>query len=768
MASRDLVPTTRTNPLLSDKSKNPKPPTTTLGTQSHLNDHESEKQKMSHDELDHHNPAVRPLMGAALPLSAGRGHLMKGDRHISTDDIGLNRQILGTHAPDHEDLDVKPILSIIEEILLRGKSLETVNGDQVPAHSESYEEKSFQNAYHDSEMVKMLAYPINKITNEIICKCAAGGEAHSVTMGLLETLSNYGWDAKAVITFAAFSVSYGEFWLVENLRVMNPLARDIAALKDIPETMEQKEEMKKKFQAIVNLLRAVLNVTHIIIKFKELPTQYVNRDSPEMKTATAHIPTAVYWIIRSILACASVLLNLIGGGHEFITSTAESWELLSLASKLSHMSEHLQDQLNKLNDFIDRQYQNREFDDMVNAFRASHIDNMKILKMIIRARENQMPIFDGTRRINERLEVLRMKYVLLLVSDLDLPHEELNILHLIYNQQSMRHEYEVLWLPIVDHATSMGPTQDRQFLDLRSSMPWYSVDHPSLVNPVAIRYAREIWNFSHMPMLVVLDPQGRVANVNALPMMWIWGSVAFPFTKEMELRLWRESTWDIELLADSIDPRIQEWIKGNKTICLYGGEDIDWIRRFTTVVRNIANTLRVPLEMIYVGKSNPKDKVRRCHEIIDREKLSHIFPLKDYYDYVWYFWVRLASMWNSKIQHGMIVETDKIMEEIFTMLTYDASEQGWAVFSRGIYDMTKGKGNILLIVLDNFRQWQEKVDHPDKFVPVLNEEISGVHLEHHCNRLILPGQTGYIPERVVCSECGRTMEKYVMYRCCTD
>lgn len=160
------------------------------------------------------------------------------------------------------------------------------------------------------------------LMQQIICKCGAGGEAHAVAIGLLETLANYGWDAKAVITFAAFSVSYGEFWLVENLRVMNPLARDIAALKDIPETMEQKEEMKKKFQAIVNLLRAVLNVTHIIIKFKELPTQYVNRDSPEMKTATAHIPTAVYWIIRGILACASVLLNLIGSGHEYVSNCA--------------------------------------------------------------------------------------------------------------------------------------------------------------------------------------------------------------------------------------------------------------------------------------------------------------------------------------------------------------------------------------------------------------------------------------------------------------
>ncbi|CAA2995442.1 Hypothetical predicted protein [Olea europaea subsp. europaea] len=660
-------------------------------------------------------------------------------------------------------------------------------GDQVSVHSESSEEKSFQSAYHYSDMDKRLANTINKITTEIICKCSAGGEAHSVTIALLETLSNYGWDAKAVITFAAFSISYGEFWLVKNLRAKNQLAKDIAALKYIPETMEHKEEMKKKFQAVVNLSSAVLTVIHIIIKFKELSTKYVNRDSPEMVTATAHIPMTVYWIIRSILACAPILVNLDASGHEFITSSTESLEISSLAKKLSHISQPLQDQLKKLNDSIDGQKEGKYIVEYLTIASTSqdkeeekhfefHIDkdNMKILKMIICAGEKQMPIFDGTRRINvvslsqDRLEILRMKYVLLLVSDLDLPHEELNILSLIYNQQSMRHEYKVLWLPIVDHATSMSPTQERQFLDLRSSMPWYSVDHPSLVNPRAITYARESWNFNHMPILVVLDPQGIVTNVNALPIMWIWGSVAFPFTKERELGLWRGSAWDIELLVDSIDPRIQEWIKDGKTICLYGGEDIDWIWRFTTTVQNIANTLRVPLEMIYVGKSNPNDKVKRCHEIIDREKLSHIFPLKDYYDYVWYFWVRLASMWNSKIQHGMTVETDKIMQEIFTMLMYDRSEQGWAVFSRGIFDMTKGKGDILLTVLDNFRQWQEKVDHPDKFVPVLDAEISGVHLEHHRIHLILPGQTGYIPERVVCSECGRTMDKYVMYRCCTD
>lgn len=152
--------------------------------------------------------------------------------------------------------------------------------------------------------------------------------------------------------------------------------------------------------------------------------------------------------------------------------------------------------------------------------------------------------------------------MLLLITDLDIPHEELNVLHLIHNQNAMRHEYDVLWLPIVDPATPMTALQNTAFYDLRNNnMPWYSVDHPSLIEPVATRYIREDWKFVHMPMLVVLDPQGRPSNLDALPMMWIWGSNAFPFTKTREAALWAANSWNIELLADSIDPRITEWVR---------------------------------------------------------------------------------------------------------------------------------------------------------------------------------------------------------------
>uniref|UniRef100_A0A7C9EXY4 Sieve element occlusion C-terminal domain-containing protein n=1 Tax=Opuntia streptacantha TaxID=393608 RepID=A0A7C9EXY4_OPUST len=89
-----------------------------------------------------------------------------------------------------------------------------------------------------------------------------------------------------------------------------------------------------------------------------------------------------------------------------------------------------------------------------------------------------------------------------------------------------------------------------------------------LLDPAVIRYIKEIWHFNKKPLLVVLDPHGRVANPNALHMMWIWGSMAFPFTTAREEALWRDETWRIELLADAVEPMVFTWMQEGKYICL--------------------------------------------------------------------------------------------------------------------------------------------------------------------------------------------------------
>lgn len=200
-------------------------------------------------------------------------------------------------------------------------------------------------------------------------------------------LSNYGWDAKAVITLAAFAVNYGEFWLVAQLYTANPLAKSLAHLKQLPDVLERGDSLKPRFEAVSNLIKTMLDLTRCIVRFKELPEQYISPETPELVTATAHIPTAVYWIFRSIVACASIIINLIGMGHEYvhnspyffvhfharicfvstihqmrvstffvrhITTTTEAWELSSLAHKISNIHDHLRNQLDLCNQHISK------------------------------------------------------------------------------------------------------------------------------------------------------------------------------------------------------------------------------------------------------------------------------------------------------------------------------------------------------------------------------------------------------------------------------
>ncbi|KAF9603057.1 hypothetical protein IFM89_033782 [Coptis chinensis] len=714
--------------------------------------------------------ATQPHMTNPLQKSQPLQQMIRGDRHLfsTSDDTVMMKQILGTHAPDGREVDVKPLLNVVEDILQRATpGTEGLVHPTNQAQLDAFDDKTHHVDFLG--MLEALAYTIHKISCEISCKCSGGGDAHATTLALFNTLSSYSWDAKVVLALAAFGVSYGEFWLVAKLYPTNPLAKSIALLKQLPDILEHNESLRPRFDALKNLIKEMLEVTQCIVEFKELPPQYINHETPVMSMALAHIPTAVYWTIRSVVACSSQIIGLIGLGHEYITSTTEAWELSSLAHKVNNIHGHLRKQLALCYQHIDEKRHIEAYQTLVRLFETIHIDNMKILRALIYAHDDLLPLYDGSTKKRVNLDILRRKNVLLLISDIDISHEELSILDQMYKesrQQPGRPEsfYEVVWLPVVDRSTPWTEEKQKNFETLQNMMPWYSVYHPSLLDPAVIKYIKDMWKFAKKPILVVLDPQGRVANQNALHMMWIWGSLAFPFTSVREDGLWREETWRMELLVDGIDQNILNWISEGRLICLYGGEDIDWIRKFTLAARAVSVSIRSPIELVYVGKSNPRERVRKNNAIITTEKLSHTWP--DLTS-IWFFWVRLESMWYSKMQHGKTVENDHIMQEIMTMLSFDGSEQGWAVISRGSAEMAKAKGETALTSFIEIDQWRPHVDEKG-FVPALNDHLHQLHTPHHCNRLILPGTTGSIPEMVVCSECGRAMEKYIMYRCCTD
>ncbi|XP_022726824.1 protein SIEVE ELEMENT OCCLUSION B-like [Durio zibethinus] len=682
----------------------------------------------------------------------------------------MGRQMEATHEPAGIEINMKPILDIVEVIFRRASpnAAGTVEGEnmQVDALDETAPR------YSIDQLFDVLSVTINRISCEIAYRLSIGEDAHSTTLAVAQVVKSYSWDAKVVLALAAFAMTYGEFLLVVQLYTTNPLARGIVLLKQWPEVLTRADLLKPKFDTLANLINVMLLVAKCIVEFKELPSKYISPEDPEMSSANSDIPSAVYWTIRSTVICASQIIGLTGMGHEFISSTTDAWELSSLVHNINGIYNDLMEKLKHCRQRINERKDIEAYQTLLRLFDAIHADNMKILKALIYAKDGQPPLWDATTKQRVRIELLRQKYVLLLITDLVVPNQELLILEHVYNEPRVQptraeSQYEVIWIPVVDRSTPFDDTKKKQFESLQATMPWYSVGHPSMIEPAVIRYIKEVWGFSKKPLLVVLDLQGRVVNPNAIHMMFIWGSLAFPFTKIREEALWKEETWRIELLADSIDPSIINWLTERKVICLYGGENMDWIRKFTTTARAVAQTANIKLEMLYMGKSNPKEKVRRNMTTIQRENLSHVLPD---ISLIWFFWVRLESMWHSRVQHGVTVENDQILQEIMTMLSFDASDQGWAVIARGSDEIARAKAEIILKSLEEYTAW-EALAAEKGFIPALNDHIQGLHTEHHCNRLILPETTvgfGSIHERVVCVECGKPMEKFFLYRCCND
>ncbi|KAL3611992.1 hypothetical protein D5086_003012 [Populus alba] len=469
--------------------------------------------------------------------------LIKSDRGsmlTMSDDNVMMKQIVGTHAPDGRETS--------------------------QAHAEM-EDKT----YHVNfvSMLDALSYTIDRISSEIAYKALDGTDAHATTVSLFNMLTSYSWDAKLVLTLTAFALNYGEFWLLAQIYSSNELAKSMAILRQLPSIIEQSGPLKPRFDAINNLIKVMMDVARCVVEFKDLPPAYISNEVPALSTAMAHIPTAVYWTMRGVVACEAQITSLTTMGHEFSISTTDAWELSTLAHKLSNILDHLRKQLDTCYQYIDEKRNVESFQMLKNLFEMIHIDNMKVLKALIYAKDDIQPLIDGSSKKRVHLDVLRRKNVLLLISGLDMSSDELSILEQIYNE-SRHHgsrldsQYEVVWVPIVDRSVQWSDPMKEKFESMQSSMPWFTVYHPSLIEKAVMRFIKEVWHFRNKPILVVLDPQGKVVCPNALHMMWIWGSSAFPFTSLREESLWKDETWRLELLVDGIDPVILNWIKEGK------------------------------------------------------------------------------------------------------------------------------------------------------------------------------------------------------------
>ncbi|KAJ6669957.1 PROTEIN SIEVE ELEMENT OCCLUSION A, partial [Salix viminalis] len=281
------------------------------------------------------HPRPKVLIASRQAIKSDRGGML-----TMSDDNVMIKQIVGTHAPDGREVDVKPLLHLVEDILKRATlQIDTSLTEYAELEDKTHDQVNFVS------MLNALSYTIDRISCEIAYKALGGTDAHATTVSIFNILASYSWDAKLVLTMAAFALNYGEFWLLAQIYSSNQLAKSMAILKQLPSIMENLGPLKARFDALNNVIKLMMDITRCVVEFKDLPTSYISQEVPALSTAMAHIPTAVYWTLRSVVACAAQITTITTMGHEFSVSTTEAWELSTLAHKLNNILEHLKKQL---------------------------------------------------------------------------------------------------------------------------------------------------------------------------------------------------------------------------------------------------------------------------------------------------------------------------------------------------------------------------------------------------------------------------------------
>ncbi|KAK9277418.1 hypothetical protein L1049_006961 [Liquidambar formosana] len=648
--------------------------------------------------------------------------------------------------------NVKPLLHIVEYILNRVVASITLgNVEATQARTDAVRNKALHAGFDEMfQLVQPHTKPIHEISCEITCKCSGDGDEHAKNAVLKSLLSYDSCYAKVVIALAAFALNCGKHLLVSQLYPKNPLAKSVAILEQLPHVADTE---KPKF---CKLIMAMLDVAKCIADFEDLPSQYMTPDTPVMQNITAqYFPKAVEWTIRSIVACVSQIM-----GHE--SASKPSSDLSRLTLEGNKYQKYFRDQLEICKKFADNQV-----DDAYRRLVAL-INEHGPLKIFTDHKGEQLALFHQSTNTLESIDVLKGKTVFLVISELDFSEKDLTLLVHLY-QQSRENESEsqteIVWLPVGD-ASATG--NEKQFETLQAAMPWYSPHFLWSLDPAAIKYIKQVWQFKKLPLVVVLDPlTGKAGDPEDFHM--IWTSWAYSCYKEDQIWL-KDTVSSIRFLIGSFVERNLTWAPEGKYICFFGGEDIDWIREFTNTAREVAQAANFQLEMLYVGKKDPSEKFKENNAIIVEENLGR--TVSDLIG-IQFFWLRLQSILLSNEKQGKRMDNNLVMRVIAAMLSFNSSNQGWAVISNEssrvgeTFEVTKAKGDTILKCLKEYNSWMLSAVKRG-FLSALNKHHYEHHTSKHCNHMILP-MTGRSTDMVVtCVECDRPMKKFISYRCCDD
>ena len=161
-------------------------------------------------------------------------------------------------------------------------------------------------------LVSHIIFFLMNIKCQMQCKAPGEEIAHKTALTILNKLSNYSWDTKAVLTLAAFALDYGEFWQIAQAPSSDQLAKSVGTLRRVP-ILLKRPTLQKHRQSLIelnNVIKATLEVIECIFELEKL-SNYDTKDVPALSTGVEHIPVDVYWAIVTVVASTTQFCCLI-------------------------------------------------------------------------------------------------------------------------------------------------------------------------------------------------------------------------------------------------------------------------------------------------------------------------------------------------------------------------------------------------------------------------------------------------------------------------
>ncbi|KAM5549617.1 protein SIEVE ELEMENT OCCLUSION B [Rosa sericea] len=576
---------------------------------------------------------------------------------------------------------------------------------------------------------------------------ACSGEEISIktrTELIFDKLKPYPWEAKAVLALAAFALEYGDLWhLAQLYGQCNQLTNSVAILKRVPVLIKNEtlEERKGEVVELNRLINNTLEVTDFICTVEDLYIHNRTEDVPTLDTAVKDIPTHVFWIITTIVACAVKVTHLTG-------DEKKPYPLSYLVEKIAGILKTLKTQhATCLKERELAKNYKKLCRKMFNAQSTLKITEV-INSLILFKDDGKLPAISvdcSVKEVNSEIfaDVIKEKSVLFYMTSLEnITIYDVNFLTNVYNEYKKNNEnWTMVWIPIVE---DWNENQIEKFEHWGSKMPWYKVQ---FFSSTVIKYLKEAeWSYEGNAKCVVMNPQGQLQYHNVLTLIRKYGVK------------WLDHIHPGENMPNEL---LEKWSNDEtKCIFLFEGKDEWWINEMKKKVKEVNGTIikefGVSINLFRVVEN--KEKVG--------EEPKYLVPHESFWSVIQNCSFYLVNRYN---QLKDKTETNKLLK----LLSYQKhGDPELVMVSQGEKLIaTSGRPATILKVLENMSQWKapNSLDKISAFGSHFQENLKRVETDYEkspdCCEFDIPGK---IPKNIGCPVCDHPLETtiFVSYKCC--